>query len=110
MSTLRQLGAAAVLTAIGFTRASAQPVIGEPAYCEFLPIRQLPEQGSGQSVYRPQLSAPWRPEFGPVAGVRRCYRRHRAEAAADPVSRDNGLALTKPAPLAAPSPPRRSAH
>jgi hypothetical protein len=73
MSTLRQLGAAAVLTAIGFTRASAQPVIGEPAYCaNFYPYANCLNKGPGNPYTDPNYrllggqSSGQRPESGGV--------------------------------------------
>ena len=54
MSTLKRLGLAAVLIAISFTSAPAQPVIGEPAYCaNFYPSANCLNKGPGNPYTDP---------------------------------------------------------
>ena len=54
MSILKQLGAAAVLTAISFTQAPAQQAMSEPAYCaQFYPNANCQNKGPGNPYNDP---------------------------------------------------------
>lgn len=74
MSILKQLGAAAVLTAISVTPAPAQQVMSEPAYCAFFyPNANCQNKGPGNPYTDPNYrrngglsSGPW-PTGGTVA-------------------------------------------
>ncbi|MGX9431801.1 MULTISPECIES: hypothetical protein [Bradyrhizobium] len=67
ISIPKQLGAAAVLTAISCAPASAQPVISEPGYCaQFYPNANCQNKGPGNpytdpnyQLYGGQSSGPW---------------------------------------------------
>ncbi|RZN13765.1 hypothetical protein CWO90_44270 [Bradyrhizobium sp. Leo121] len=67
VSILKQLGAAAVLTAISCAPAPAQPVISEPGYCaQFYPNANCQNKGPGNPytdpnyrLYGGQSSGPW---------------------------------------------------
>ena len=61
MSILKAFGAAAVLTTIGFTPASAQAVIQEPGYCAFFyPNANCQNKGPGNPYTDPN----WRRDGG----------------------------------------------
>jgi hypothetical protein len=54
MSIPKQLGAAAVLTALSFTPAPAQQVMSEPAYCAFFyPYANCQNKGPGNPYTDP---------------------------------------------------------
>ena len=54
MSILKAFGAAAMLTTINFTPASAQPVIQEPGYCAFFyPTANCQNKGPGNPYTDP---------------------------------------------------------
>ncbi|SDT55910.1 hypothetical protein [Bradyrhizobium canariense] len=73
MSIPKQLGAAAVLTALSFTPAPAQQVMSEPAYCAFFyPYANCQNKGPGNPYTDPNYrrngglsSGPW-PSGGTV--------------------------------------------
>jgi hypothetical protein len=75
MSIPKQLGAAAVLTALSFTAAPAQQVMSEPAYCAFFyPNANCQNKGPGNPYTDPnyrryggQSSGPW--PSGETVGV-----------------------------------------
>jgi hypothetical protein len=83
MSILKQLSAVAVLTAISFAPASAQPVVSEPGYCaQFYPNANCQNKGLGNPYTDPnyrsyggQSSRPW--PSGETVGISPERRRMR---------------------------------
>jgi hypothetical protein len=75
MSIPKQVGAAAVLTALNFTPAPAQQVMSEPAYCAFFyPYANCQNKGPGNPYTDPNYrrngglsSGPW--PSGETVGV-----------------------------------------
>ena len=75
MSIPKQVGVAAVLTALSFTSAPAQQVMSEPAYCAFFyPNANCQNKGPGNPYTDPnyrrnggQSSGPW--PSGETVGV-----------------------------------------